>query len=247
MYRRIVSLIIACLFVFSFLPLSAITAEQIVRAMDDAETFETSYMAGSIETTDRFGTKTSMFSAWSKGDSDTLIEFTSLAERGQKILRTKGNLYLYYPDAQQLIRLQGAALRQSILGSDLSYEDMTGEKQTLDNYDAKLEGTESIGNRDCYVLTLTAKTRNVAYPLMKLWVDQDSFIVWQAAYYTSTERLLKEMNIIKTMDVDGRTVPVETIISDKLKKDSSSRMIIDTIEINKDLDPSLFSLDSLTW
>ncbi len=56
-----------------------------------------------------------------------------------------------------MIRLQGAALRQSVLGSDLSYEDMTEEKTTLDDYDVTLDGSETISGRDCYILTLTAK------------------------------------------------------------------------------------------
>ena len=132
--------------------LFALSAEEIIHEMDRLSTFETTYSTGSIQTTDRFGTKTSLFRSWSQGEKDSLIEFTSKAERGQKILRTEGSLYLFYPDAEQLIRMQGAALRQSMLGSDISYEDMTEEKNTLDNYKAKLEGLETFKEKECHVL-----------------------------------------------------------------------------------------------
>ena len=169
--RLLLTMILLCI-IPSFL--FALTGEDIIRNMDEMATFETSASSGSIKTTDRFGTKTSTFKAWARGTSDSLIEFTSTAERGQKILRTQSSLYLFYPDAEELIRLQGAALRQSVLGSDLSYEDMTEEKNTLDSYTVVLEGSETVNGNDCHVLTLTAKKRTVPYPIQKIWVDKQT-------------------------------------------------------------------------
>lgn len=227
--------------------LSAVSAEEIIQKMDELATFETSYSTGSIQTKDRFGTKTSTFNAWSQGESDSLIEFTSTAERGQKILRTKGSLYLFYPDAEELIRLQGAALRQSMLGSDISYEDMTEEKNTLDNYKAVLEGTEAFKDTMCYVITLTATTRSVAYPVQKLWIDTDYYLVWKAQYSTAQGRLLKEMEVLSTLEAGGRVIASETRIQDKMKRDSHTYMRLDSLEVNPVLDKKIFTLENLTW
>lgn len=243
---KVISLLLLLLLVLpSFL--FALSGEEIIRKMDEQSTFETSSSTGTIRTTDRFGTKESTFKAWARGTSESLIEFTSIAERGQKILRTRGSLYLYYPDADELIRLQGAALRQSVLGSDLSYEDMTEEKNTLDNYRVVLNGSEMINNRDCHVLTLTAKNRQVAYPVQKIWVDKETYLVWKAEYSTAQGRLLKEMEVLSTITVSGRTLPRETRIEDKMKRDSATWMILDTLEVNVPLDRNLFSLENLTW
>ena len=228
-------------------PLSAMSAEDIIRSMDAVETFEQSYSEGEIITTDRFGVKRSTFRAWSQGQYDSLIEFTSAAERGQKVLRTSGQLYLFYPDAEELIRLQGAALRQSMLGSDISYEDMTGERDTLANYTAKLLGTEQLNGRMTYVLGLTAKTRTVAYPMQKLWVDAETFMVWKGEFSTQSGRLLKEMQVLETMIVSGRTLPKVSKISDVLKRNSSTEMHIHHLDISVSLDPSIFTLQNLTW
>ncbi len=227
--------------------LSAMTADEIVKKIDSLETFETSYSEGKIITSDRFGEKTSTFKAYTMGAYDSLIEFTSLAEKGQKVLRTSGEIFLFYPDANELIRLQGAALRQSLLGSDISYEDMTGEKDTLRNYKATLEGSTTWNNRDCYLINLEATTRKVAYPKQTLYVDKETFIVHRGEYSTSSGRLLKEIEVLSTMEVDGRTIAKETKIVDTLKRDSSTLMIVSKLEINKDIDRSLFSLDNLTW
>ena len=67
--------------------LFALSADEIIQEMDRLSTFESTYSTGSIQTTDRFGTKTSLFNSWTQGKKDSLIEFTSKAERGQKILQ----------------------------------------------------------------------------------------------------------------------------------------------------------------
>lgn len=248
MYKKLPSLLVIGVLLFA-LPslLFALSADEIIGEMDRLTTFETTYSTGSIQTTDRFGTKTSEFKSWSQGEKDSLIEFTSKAERGQKILRTEGSLYLFYPDAEQLIRMQGAALRQSMLGSDISYEDMTEEKNTLDNYTAKLEREETFKGRECYVLTLTAKTRSVAYPIQKIWVDTQSFLVWKAEYSTAQGRLLKVMEVLETFESGDRILPKQSKIEDKMKKNSSTLMTVDSFEANPKLDRSIFTLENLTW
>lgn len=227
--------------------LFGLSPEEIVRRSDDMQIFETSRSVGEMRISDRFGEKVSTFNAWSRGQDESLLEFTSTAERGQKILRTEDELYIFYPDAEELIRMQGSALRQSLLGSDISYEDMTGGNDRVSQYDVELESEERVGGRDCYVLFLTANTRTVPYPKERVWIDKESFLVVKGEYFTKSGRLLKEMEVLDSMMLDGREIPIETRISDKMKRDSETIMAIEDIEVNVRLDASLFSLDELSW
>ena len=127
-------------------PNAALSAEEVVRRLEERRVYETSRAEMSMTISDRFGTRESTMIAWSRGTDEALIEFTSAAERGQKILRTADEIYLYYPDAAELVRLQGAALRESMLGSDVSYEDLTGGKTLLDTYKSRwVDGKRSTG------------------------------------------------------------------------------------------------------
>ena len=227
--------------------LFSLTPEEIVRKADDMQVFETSRSSGEMRISDRFGMKVTTFNAWSRGADESLIEFTSTAERGQKILRTEDELYIYYPDAEELIRMQGSALRQSMLGSDISYEDMTGNKDRVSQYEIELEGEATVDGRHCYIILMTANTRTVAYPKQKVWIDKATFLVLKGEYYTKSGRLLKEMEVLNTLTMDGREIPVETRISDKLKQDSETIMVMDELEVNVRLDSDLFSLDELSW
>ncbi len=227
--------------------LYAETAEDIIKIMDEKQTFETLESTGSIISRDRFGTKQSDFTSISRGKSEFLIEFTSLEERGQKILRTPDELYLFYPDSEEIIRLQGAALRQSMLGSDISYEDMTEGTDTLSRYDVKLNGDEDVEGAGCYVIEMTAKKKNVPYPRQVVWVDKNIYIPRKTDYYSRSGKLLKTMEL-KDYKKDGEKIILTSmIISDKLKKNSTTELNISSYRINPPVHPATFTLEELTW
>ncbi len=227
--------------------LYAQSAEEIVARMDGVQSFQTSRQEGRVITTDRFGVKEVDFLAWSRGNAEFLIEFTSAAERGQKILRTSSELFLYYPDAQELIRLQGAALRQSMMGSDISYEDMTEGKDTLSKYDAALLGEEEVEGLECFVIKLVAKTRKVPYPRQTLWVEKGSFLPRKALYFSRTEKLLKEMRVLETRSIGAKVMITRMVWEDKTKSDSSTELVIKEAEVDFPLEEDFFSLDRLSW
>ena len=229
------------------LPLFSITAEEIIQKMEANQVHDTSYSEGEIHIADRFGTKTSTFRSWSEGDERMLLEFTSRAERGQKILRTEDEIYLFFPDADELIRLQGAALRDSVLGSDISYEDMTGDKGILDSYKVKLLGEEAIDGKACYKVELEAISRDVPYPKEIMWVDKELFVFRQVHRFSLSGRLLKELKVLELTEQKGKVFPVHLFLDDTMKSKSSTEFITTKIEIGVDIPSNTFSLQELTW
>lgn len=226
---------------------STVEIDEIVDRLEANRTYETSRAEMTMRIRDRFGERESTMISWSRGSDEMLIEFTSAAERGQKVLRTNDEIYLYYPDAAETVRLQGAALRESMLGSDVSYEDLTGGKTLSETYDARLLGTEEVDGRRSYVIELEAIRRNVAYPRQKLWVDADRFVALRAEQYALSGRLLKTVRFEDIRDIDGHPVPIVTVVSDALKRDSETRVIINEIEIGIRVRDDRFSLGELSW
>jgi len=223
------------------------TAEQIIHRLEENQVHETARTEGDMIINDRFGTKTVSFISLARGEEDTLIEFTSKREQGQKILRTKDQIYLYYPDASELIRIQGAALRDSVMGSDMSYEDMTGGRGILEDYQVELKGTEWIGGHECYKLVLTAKNRRVPYFQQTLWIDTEEYVSRRIHQFSRSGDLLKEMDIEELIHTEGKVIPKHIIIRDKLKRNSETEFIIEDIEIGLRLPANTFSLEELTW
>ena len=228
--------------------LSALTADEIVRKVDQNETFKTAKSTGSMIIVDRFGERKSDFIAYSEGQVNSLIEFTSVEEEGQKVLRVKDKMYLYFPDAEEVILLQGSALKEGLLGSDISYEDMAGDKDTLENYTATLEGPGEVDGADCYIVNLKAKPKKkVAYASYTLWVDKTTFAVRKADYFSLSGKKIKEMTALDFKKIAGKSIATKMIMNDMLKRNSRTEMIITDIEVNIDLPKNIFSLSALSF
>ncbi len=239
--------IILFLLMFPAALLSALGPDEIVRRLEKNQIHETSYSEGRMITTDKYGSITRSFRSWARGEEDALIEFTSRGEEGQKILRTKDEIYLYFPDAEDVLRIQGSAMRDSVMDSDFSYEDMTGGKSLLDDYSARLEGSETVDGDECYIIRLTAKRRSVPYHSQLLWIDSDRFTWLKGHKFSRSGTLLKEMEADEIKEMDKKHIPTRVIMRDKMKKNSSTELILDTLELGVSIDPRTFSLEELTW
>ena len=220
--------------------------EEIVQQLEENRTFS-SRIEATMTIEDRFGERGSTMISWSRGAEEFLIEFTSASEIGQKVLRTSDEIYLYYPDAAELIRLQGQALRESMLGSDVSYEDLTGGRTLLDTYFAVLQGCETINGHDTWRVSLEARTSDVAYPGQVIWIDTELHVSRRTELYSLNGRLLKTIVYDRIEEIDGHWIPMRSVISDELRQHSSTTIEIDSAEIGLTLDDNVFSLEELSW
>ncbi|WP_037571604.1 outer membrane lipoprotein-sorting protein [Spirochaeta cellobiosiphila] len=223
------------------------SVESIITKMDDNRTFTNSKMVGNLTITDQYGTRHSEFIAYTRGDYDSLIEFTSKAEYGQKILRTEDALYLYFPDSEEIITLRGSALKQSLLGSDISYEDLTADRGTLYSYDARLLGQEVVDSYMCHKIELIAKNKSVAYFKQVVWIDINRYVTLKGEYFSKSGRLIKKMNILEVIQKGGHFIPIKSELVDQLKRNTKTIMSVDTIDINSELDNEIFTLEHLSW
>ena len=225
--------------------ISAQSAEEIITKMDEMQMFDTMYAEGTMITRDRFGEKRSTYKSWSRGSEDFLIEFTNVEERGQKILKVDDELYLFYPDAEDIIPMHGAALKQSMFG-DISYEDITEGANTLDKYDVEMLGSEVVEGGDCWVIEMIATSKDVPYPKQIVKVGKSDYILKEGEYYARSGKLLKTVEVTGVREFDdGRILMTGMVLEDQLRRGSSTSMRVDNTEIDPELDDALFSLRSL--
>jgi len=233
--KIIVLLVLSC-------SLYGINPEEIIKKVDENNTFSTFRGEGSIIIENSYGKRESTYTAYSMGSDNTLIEFTSGEEEGQKILKTKKDLYIKYPYAEEVQRLS----RSKTLGA-ISYDEMSGERNTLDDYSVEVKGEEKVNGVDTYVIRMIAKNSKVPHYMQDVYVDKKNFIILKALYYSKSGKLSKEMIVLETKSLGTRIVPVHTLITDKLKKNNSTENILDKMEVDISLDPKLFSLSELSW
>ncbi|HEQ71968.1 MAG TPA: outer membrane lipoprotein-sorting protein [Spirochaetia bacterium] len=246
--NMILRLTIAIVVLVPALIFAAMTAEEVIRKMEKNQVHQTATSTGRLVITNRFGTKVKTFNVWTEGSDKMLIEFTNKEERGQKILRLADEIYVYYPKAEGVVRLQGGALKESIFGSDFTYEDLTGEKGFLDLYTVAFaaSGTVEVEGVSCWHLKLSGK-KPVAYPFQELWVDAEKFVMRKAVYYALNNTALKELTVEETMTRKGKIFPSRFLMRDLLRQNSTTEFILETIQIDVPLPANQFSLERLKF
>src|SRR5690554_1455605 len=112
-------------------------------------------------------------------------------EEGTKMLKLEEQLWIYSPSTDRTIQISGHMLRQSVMGSDHSYEDMMDDRKLTETYNAVVIDSEVLDDRKTWILELTAKEESLAYASRKIWVDTERYVPLKEELYAKSGKLLK--------------------------------------------------------
>jgi len=221
------------------------TAEEIINKRDDNEYFDTAQMEAEmiIASGSRIITKTMVATTDKK---NSLAEFTNPQDRGTKFLKREDDLWMFFPDAEEIIKISGHMLNQGMMGSDFSYQDVMESDKLTDLYDFEIIKEEELDGRLCYVLEGIAKEGvKVSYYRRVSWVDKERFIGLKEELYAQSGRILKETKVNKIEEIEGRLIAVDSVMENKLRKDTYTQFIITQISFNPEIPEETFSLQNL--
>ena len=184
--------------------------------------------------------------SWSEGTKKSFTEYLSPAtDKGTKMLKLEGQLWIYSPSTDRTIQISGHLLRQSVMGSDLSYEDMMDDRKLLDIYTAKVISEEVIDNRKTWILELTAKVSDVAYHTQKMWVDQERYVPLKQELYAKSGQLLKKIELRDVKKIQNRWFPETVVFKDMLKDGKGTEFRIQNIKFDEKIPDYIFTKAAL--
>lgn len=204
-------------------PDSAITMEMVVFKNDKAQ-------------------KTYLMKVLKKDSERLLIDFLQPdREKGRKVLRVGDKMWMFLPDLAKSIVISA---RQSFLGSSFSNGDLLRSDLEAD-YTPVLLRSEPLGDAKAHVLELTAKSPQVAYDRILLWVDQSSDLPLQQEFYTRSGKLIKTLHFSTPVTLGGLRLQSVMRIESSLNKSESTVLTIRDLAVAQNLSPTLFLKDSL--
>jgi hypothetical protein len=191
--------------------------------------------------------RTIVSKSWIVGTDKAFTEYLSPPrEQGSKMLKLDDILLTYSPQTDRIIQISGHMLRQSIMGSDMSYNDVMEDKPLDQLYKAILEGEVYINNRKCYILFLEAKINGISYPKRREWVDAEYFLPIKEELYAKSGKLLKSTSMDDVKKIGNRWFPTKFIFKDELKKNSKgTEWIIKDIQFDQEISEVIFSKSNL--
>lgn len=184
--------------------------------------------------------------SWSRGEKEALTEYLSPAsEAGTKMLKLEDQLWIYTPSADRTIQISGHMLRQSVMGSDLSYEDMMDDRKLTEVYSAEVVARDTLGGERVVVLQLTARRGDVAYPVQKMWIDAEKFVPLRQEMYARSGQLLKRVDLFEVRRIQDRWFPTRMVYRDMLKTGGGTEFTVSSIVFDTQIPEHIFSKASL--
>ncbi len=217
-------------------------ANEILDRVDKNMSSENRIMESSMTIHGRRGSRTMTMRTHGVGEKQAYTEYLSPArEQGTKMLKLENQLWIYSPSTDRIVQISGHMLRQSVMGSDLSYEDMMEDRKLTDIYEAKTIGEESIDGRITFVLELTAKVDDATYHSRKMWIDAERYVPLKEELFAKSGQLLKRTTLTDVKQIDGRWFPTKMVYKDMLKQGDGTEFQITSIKFNQQIPEHIFT------
>ncbi|MCA1950952.1 MAG: outer membrane lipoprotein-sorting protein [Treponema sp.] len=218
---------------------------QLLTKVDSNEVFNSIQYTGKMVIEYQGKKFVKIFKAQSKGSNYSFVEFLNNEDKGTKYLKREGRLYVYSPDTESVMLISGHMLKESMMGSDMSYEDTIENEKLSVRYTPVLLGKEVLEDREAWILELSAKKKTESYPKQKMWIDVQTSDVLKTELYALSGAKLKEYKLLQVKVINGRRFPVEFEMKDLLRKGSRTILTMTDVVLDEPIADSVFSMGNL--
>ena len=109
--------------------------------------------------------------------------------------------WLFVPAINMVRRIAAQDKRSSFVGSDFTYEDISGRNLEDDTHAVVKD--EKIGIHDCTVIKSTPKAAEMEYSYNLSWIDKTTFLPIKEEYYDKKGELYKVFSADEIKDIKG--------------------------------------------
>jgi len=146
--------------------------------------------------------------------------------------------WLFVPAINMVRRIAAQDKRSSFVGSDFTYEDISGRNLEDDTHAVVKE--EKIGDRDCSVIKSTPKAAEMEYSYKLSWIDKTTFLPIKEEYYDKKGELYRVFSADEIKDVKGHPTITKRSMKNLLSGHMTEVSFLKT-DYNVGIEDSLFT------
>ena len=149
--------------------------------------------------------------------------------------------WLFIPAIKLVTRIAAKDNQSSFVGSDFTYEDISGRDLGADAYELLRE--EATAGRDCYVVQSNPKAAS-AFSRKVSWIDKTSFLPVKEEYYDVQNDLSRVFTADEVKEIKGHPTAVRRTMKN-LKSGHYTEVVFENVDYDAGLEEGLFSERSL--
>ncbi len=150
--------------------------------------------------------------------------------------------WLFIPSIKMVKRIAASDSRAAFVGSDYTYEDISGRYPSNDN--AEMAGEEDLGGRKTWVVKNTPKEELDDYAWRKTWIDQETLLVLKESYYDEEGTEVRRFTTDEYKQIDGFWVGIAGTM-ENLELDHKTTVRFSDVQLNVGVPDKVFTERSL--
>jgi hypothetical protein len=222
-------------------------AAWVMDQIDDMHRGDSSHGVLTMTVKTEHWTRTLTMESWSRGEDYSLIRILApKKEKGTATLKAKDDLFTFLAKTGRTVKISGAMLGGSWMGSHFTNNDLVKASRMADDYTLALTGKGTLGGVPQYVFTLTAKPdAAVVWGKIEVTVQQESLLPTRQIFYDEDGTAVRALEFGDYKDVGGRTLAGAITIRPLDGSGEYTRVTYDSLEFDVDLPDSMFTVQHL--
>jgi len=165
-----------------------------------------------------------------------LIILKPSAQKGQGYLQIGDNVWFYDPSSR---KFEHSSVKENIQNSDAKNSDINSNS-LYDDYNILTVEDVKLGKYPVWKMTLDAKTDDVSYKKVEIWVTKSSNLILKSQGFGFSGKLMRTTVYTQYKKIDTNYIPTKIIIVDRLNVGEKSQITMENMSVTK-LKDSLFT------
>jgi len=159
----------------------------------------------------------------------TILIMLPEVNKGQGYLREDDNVWFYDPTSR---KFSHSSVKENLQNSEAKNSDFTANSMADDYAIQKVtEGT--VGKYTVWILDLKAKTNEVSYDRLLLYIRKDKTMTLKEEAYSVNGRLMRTTLYPKYITLEGKLLPSQILIVDEINKGEKSQITMAEQSVEK--------------
>lgn len=183
----------------------------------------------------------------SMGTDYSLVLITDPSkDKGQSFLMVDKEMWMWNPTISRVVKLGPSMMSQGWMNSDYSNDELLNAGSIVDDYDAKITGSETISGKDCHIIELVPKaSTTIIWGKQILWVSKDSDMILKNEFYDEDDFLVKTHIASDIKMMDGREIPTKFEIIPEDTPNNKTIVIMNKINFDVNVDKGFFTQQNM--
>jgi len=235
-------LVVLLFFSFSFLN-AQITADEIMKRVDENMRGKNVYMQMSMSITTHGHTRTMKMQTWAEGNKKSFVKtIYPPKDRGITFLSLDNQMWQYVPKIERIIKIPPSMMLQNWMGSDITNDDMVKQSSIVDDYDAKLLKYE----KNIATIELIPKEdAAVVWGKIISKIDTSNFTGMKDVFYDEDGLEIRTFTYEKVKKFGKYYTPTYWKIQPSDKKGNFTEIIIEDVKYDSEISEQYFKKSAL--